>query len=937
MIIKDDTVVFELYGKTFEFDKISFALWKLSESFELKIKEDAEKLHENQKNGQVLKVTNDGYNAEGKEQTSYHVLPWAWDNIDTVEAYIKNIGNFVSKNLIPFGITLNPNWNQISAPFVDKIKKIREILGKVQSDAFANAAQQAVNKYQNAYNEELSRDYGLSFGILSSSLTAHLVYAAQATAKEMKDRERAENFASSVAGNPMEQLLIAVFNAIHPLYIQTVEPAMLQVLAEYYSYIVSLFANELGYNYETIASQFSIDNSIEVLNTSSVSKDAIFDALRKNPHNGVVMGYAITNSLVDDELVSYAYDTSPLFLSRVKNWAISKLTDVYDAGKLFNKPIINDDNKHIINGLMSFYSVKYKNLKDCKDWQDILTTSYLATVGKHITDFTELVITISNPTEFDKRARANRKFNFTDEIKKTFVLLHDELHFSGAYTTASFLELQSPITISKFDEKVRSINEKLSIRSVELAKQDEINRKKQEREEKCKEKTTGISMIIIACFLFPVGILLFAIESFFLGLVELVISVPLFITGCKKISAWKEYSAIADKEIRERKAQERKEFVQTNKKKFVRILVLIVSIAVLTTIFFTVCLPIINYGNAQNAYDDGDYGKAAILFAKADWYKDASSLCDDAWSKIQNQNRVDGNTTSVAAIKNNGKVVAAGTTAEENNALAGWVDIVAIAKGSGHTVGLKSDGTVVACGNNDDGECNVEDWTDIVAISTADDYTLGLKNDGTVLATGSNEHGQCNVTQWKDIISIVAGAYHSVGLKSDGTVVATAVSRGSHAHTPDYGQSNVSSWKDIIYIDAGEYQTVGLKKDGTVVSTEIDSSVWSVWQPYYFYQDKVSNWNDIVKVCVERYHIVGLKKDGTLVCNFIPSDNWRNEGQCNVDGISNVVDITVGSGITIAIKKDGTAVKIGMNYGFSNSIATYKEWYPSEWSNLKTN
>ena len=40
-------------------------------------------------------------------------------------------------------------------------------------------------------------------------------------------------------------------------------------------------------------------------------------------------------------------------------------------------------------------------------------------------------------------------------------------------------------------------------------------------------------------------------------------------------------------------------------------------------------------------------------------------------------------------------------------------DIVEIAAGSHHTVGLKSDGTVVAVGLNNYGQCDVTDWTDI--------------------------------------------------------------------------------------------------------------------------------------------------------------------------------------------------------------------------------
>ena len=65
-----------------------------------------------------------------------------------------------------------------------------------------------------------------------------------------------------------------------------------------------------------------------------------------------------------------------------------------------------------------------------------------------------------------------------------------------------------------------------------------------------------------------------------------------------------------------------------------------------------------------------------------------------------------------------------------------WTDIVAIASGKSHIVGLRADGTVVAAGENFSGRCDVSDWTDIVAISAGGLYTIGLKSDGTLVAAG---------------------------------------------------------------------------------------------------------------------------------------------------------------------------------------------------------
>ncbi|MFQ8837636.1 MAG: hypothetical protein ACLR8L_07105 [Oscillospiraceae bacterium] len=75
--------------------------------------------------------------------------------------------------------------------------------------------------------------------------------------------------------------------------------------------------------------------------------------------------------------------------------------------------------------------------------------------------------------------------------------------------------------------------------------------------------------------------------------------------------------------------------------------------------------------------------------------------------------------------------------------MSGWRDIVAVAAGVFHTVGLKSDGTVVAVGYKEDGQCDVSGWRDIVAVAVGGFHTVGLKADGTVVTAGDNEYGQC--------------------------------------------------------------------------------------------------------------------------------------------------------------------------------------------------
>ena len=93
-----------------------------------------------------------------------------------------------------------------------------------------------------------------------------------------------------------------------------------------------------------------------------------------------------------------------------------------------------------------------------------------------------------------------------------------------------------------------------------------------------------------------------------------------------------------------------------------------------------------------------------------------------------------------------------------------WHDIVTIAAGEYHTIGLRSDGTVVECGLNEAGQCAVGGWRDIIAIDAGDYHTAGLRRDGTVVACGLETYGACSVAGWRDVCAIAAGGDYTLAL-----------------------------------------------------------------------------------------------------------------------------------------------------------------------------
>jgi len=233
-------------------------------------------------------------------------------------------------------------------------------------------------------------------------------------------------------------------------------------------------------------------------------------------------------------------------------------------------------------------------------------------------------------------------------------------------------------------------------------------------------------------------------------------------------------------------------------------------------------------------------------------------------------------------IQEDGTVVVAGNGISDiKREVSGWTNIVALAIGDRHAVGLRADGTVVAAGSNENGQCNVSAWQDITVIAAAGDRTIGLRADGTVVEAGGSADRRHNTSSWKNIVAIAAGYNHTVGLKSDGTVVNVSINH--------HAQYDVSDWNDMIAIDAAYGYIVGLRSDGTVVTAGNAQKGLRA----------VSKWQDIVAVSSGFSHLVGLKSDGSVVAAGNDSSN-----QCNVSAWHNSVAVVAAGEFTLSLFSD---------------------------------
>ena len=137
---------------------------------------------------------------------------------------------------------------------------------------------------------------------------------------------------------------------------------------------------------------------------------------------------------------------------------------------------------------------------------------------------------------------------------------------------------------------------------------------------------------------------------------------------------------------------------------------------------------------------------------------------------------------------------------------------------------------------------------------------------------------------------------YAEALLGQGDIAGAAVQFGAADAYEDAWERSFALWGEITpreTVSTGTSHTVGLKADGTVVAVGDNGDG----------QCYVDGWTDIVAVSAGAFHTVGLKADGTVVA---VGDN--DYGQCDVDGWTDIIAVSAGSLYTVGLKADGTVV-----------------------------
>ena len=281
----------------------------------------------------------------------------------------------------------------------------------------------------------------------------------------------------------------------------------------------------------------------------------------------------------------------------------------------------------------------------------------------------------------------------------------------------------------------------------------------------------------------------------------------------------------------------------------------------------------------------------------------------------------------------------------------GLSNVAMIAVRDSHNLALKDDSSVVlAWGNNYYGQLGdgstitksspvqVQGLSNVLMIASGGSHSLGLKDDGSVWTWGWNHFSQLGdgstthksspvqVPGLSNIAIIAAGSSHSLALKDDGTVWAwgynNAGQLGDGSATNKSSPVQVSGLSNVAMIAAGSLHSLALKDDGSVWAWGFnnygqlgDGSTTSQRTPV-----QAPGLSNVVMIAAGDAHSLALKDDGSVWTLGLNNYGQLGDGSCTsksnpvqVPGLSNVAMIAAGFFHSLALKNDGTVWAWGLN------------------------
>lgn len=236
-----------------------------------------------------------------------------------------------------------------------------------------------------------------------------------------------------------------------------------------------------------------------------------------------------------------------------------------------------------------------------------------------------------------------------------------------------------------------------------------------------------------------------------------------------------------------------------------------------------------------------------------------------------NINRLSVSETTVIYIDNHSAVKGSGSNTNGELSNLPSSNAIKVCEGEGFTIILLDDGTVFSTGLISKYASAVDDWRNIVDIAAGSAHVLGVDSNGRVRCVGDNSFDACGVNDTRNVKNVYATKNGSIVVDNDGALSYSGNFIGSGSLRNYYGVKDIASSDNVLAI---------LCADNTI-------DVFTKNSQNYL---EAEGWDDIVDVACGDSFVAGLDEYGKV---HIEIDN--NEIRKQVENWSNIIAIDAGS------------------------------------------
>ena len=553
---------------------------------------------------------------------------WLNDARDFLTDILPEVCDDIGQYLVKSKLMNPPNWKIFLKDRLEIAKEAGQSIYSYHEKCFQICASQYQQQYQATYEQELAKQEGLGFGIISSSLASHLVYAAQSARKEVENEKKASEAADRIMHSSLGPVEKATQMTI-AFYHEKFDPFVNEFLIGFYSDIEKLIYGGLEIDKETLDNNKTLsDNELSNI-TEDNHRERIIASLSKYPFNGDALFWAVRYDDADDDLIQFC-SANPLLLPKylvaIEQSAVAYLKKQKEKADLYNRDPLTEDIIQLLQRIKAFLTDE--RMYGVSTYDDIIQEVYGEKIDLVCQKFDTLVKIKKTTSALINYAKSNKSIYIAKSDFETLV------KYNAIFGTSKIKEVFDviPDTSDAFDEMLSALRETIQ---AENAKYQEAERQRQQRERELADQ--------------------------------------------KRREEEKRKEEERQAELRrQEELKKEKEIIKAKAKKALIIATPILAIFVaFIVILNTIIIPNSKYNNAVSLLNEEKYVDAYQLFLELGDFKDAQTQASNIKSKAEEQAANIKWESEIKALKECkvGDIVTLGTYEQDNDKSNGNEDI----------------------------------------------------------------------------------------------------------------------------------------------------------------------------------------------------------------------------------------------------------------------